>query len=284
MPRRRNRPVVTILCKALALAFLAKLRFTTARIAKAMEDRTTTSRRATYAGFDKTQWTQVLVAINQQLPGSEEALNDLCRKYRDPLYTFIRAQGRNREQAEDLVQEFLVRLLAKDRLSKVSPAKGRFRNFLLACLTNFLHNQRDKENAQKRGGGRKRVAIKPSDTQTGTGVVLQDPLTPDRMFDREWAATLIREVVEALRRKYHESGRGKKFETLHPLLADQRQHGISIEEAAVKLGLTENAVRQALHHLRQDYRELLRAEVGRTVETSSEVEEELRYLLCAFQT
>ena len=109
-----------------------------------MAGKTTMSRGTTRAGFDKTQWTEILVAAGQQATGATQALNSLCAKYRPPLYAFIRAQGRSPADAEDLVQGFFLHLLAKDRLKQVNPSKGKFRSFLLACLTNYLRNQWDK--------------------------------------------------------------------------------------------------------------------------------------------
>jgi RNA polymerase sigma factor (sigma-70 family) len=248
-----------------------------------MADQTTTERSTPQAGFDKTQWTEVIIAVEQRTPGAEQALNDLCRKYRPPLYAFIRAQGRSPEDAEDLVQEFLVHLLAKNRLRKVSPTKGKFRSFLLACLTNFLRNQWDKDHAVKRGGGQAHLPIKSSDTQTGDGVAPRDSNDPQREFEREWAETLIGEVIGKLKSRYHRSGKGKIFDTLHPLLAEARKHGQSIEEAAAELGLTKIAVRQLLHRLKADYRELLLAEVRLTVDSPAEAEDEIGYLLGLFE-
>ena len=241
-------------------------------------------RRPTEAGFDKTQWTEILVAVGHQATGATQALESLCAKYRPPLYAFIRAQGHSPADAEDSVQGFFVHLLAKDRLKQVNPGKGKFRSFLLACLTNYLRNQWDKEHAQRRGGGRAHLLIKSSDTETGDGVAPRNFNDPQREFEREWASTLIREVLGQLKARYHDSGRGEIFETLHPLLAGEGEHGQGNKAAAAKLGLTENAVRQAVHRLRRDYRQLLLAEVSRTVESPSEAEEEIRYLSRVFQT
>lgn len=268
----------------LTLVLPARIRFIGADILRAMAGKTTISRGTTQAGFDKTQWTEVLVAAGQQAMGATEALESLCAKYRPPLYAFIRAQGRSPADAEDLVQGFFLHLLAKDRLKRVNPEKGKFRSFLLASLTNYLRNQWDKEHAQKRGSGEAHLPIKSSDTETGDGVAPRDSNDPQREYERGWASTLIREVLAQLKARYHESGKGEIFETLHPLLAGEGEHGQGNKAAAAKLALTENAVRQAVHRLRKDYRQLLLAEVSRTVESPSEAEDEIRYLFSVFQT
>jgi RNA polymerase sigma factor (sigma-70 family) len=268
----------------LPIVLRAKIRSIGTDNLRAMAGKTTISRGSTQASFDKTQWTEILIAAGQQATGATQALESLCSKYRPPLYAFIRAQGRSRSDADDLVQGFFLHLLAKDRLRQVNPGKGRFRSFLLACLTNYLRNQWDKDHAQRRGSGQAHFPIKSSDTETGEGVAPRDSNDPQREFEREWASTLIREVIHQLKTHYQKSGRGEIFEILHPLLAGEGEHGQGNKAAAAKLALTENAVRQAVHRLRRDYRQLLLAEVGRTVESPSEVEDEVRYLFSVFQT
>ncbi len=164
-----------------------------------MFGKATDSPGATHAGFDETRWTNVLAAAGQDSHMAREALENLCRRYRPPLYAFIRAQGTVPPDADDLVQNFLPHLLSKDRLNQIDPS-SRFRNFLLACLTNFLRNEWDKAKTQKRGGNYEHHTIKASDTATGDGVSLVEMDDPSRQFEREWAATLVRGVLDQLKR------------------------------------------------------------------------------------
>lgn len=216
------------------------------------------------------------------MTGATEALESLCAKYRPPLYAFLRAQHFQPADADDFVQGFFQDLLLKDGLRKADPAKGKFRTWLLRRLTWYLCNAWDKDHARKRGGGLAHVQLKRSDTATGEGVAPPDP-NGQREFERAWASALIWGVLGQLKARYHESGKGELFETLHPLLVGEGEHGEATKAAAAKLGLAENAVRQAVFRLRQNYRELLLAEVTKTVEDPSEAEEEIRYLFTVFQ-
>jgi DNA-directed RNA polymerase specialized sigma24 family protein len=236
----------------------------------------------TEAGFENTHWTMVLDAARQQSSAGLEALEQLCKTYWPPLYAFLRGQGRSRADAQDLTQGFLVHLLAKDRLHDVHPAKGKFRSFLLACLENYVRNEADKERAEKRGGGTIYLPIDASGAEEEYGAQLPDPQDPARLFERRWASTLISEVLRRLKQKYAQSGKAELFDTLYPFLTGDAERG-EYAPAAVRLQMNHGAVRAAVSRLRDDYRELLRAEVGRTVSNPTEVEEEIRHLFSLFQ-
>lgn len=229
----------------------------------------------TKAGFENTHWTIVLDAASQQTAEAHQALGQLCKTYWPPLYAFLRAQGRSRADAEDLTQGFLTYLLDKNGLRHVHPAKGKFRSFLLASLQNYAHNERDKQWAQKRGGGDTPFPIDASDIESaGQLADLQDPA---RLFERRWASTLISEVLRQLQERCVRAAKAELFEALHPFLTGENERG-NYSAAASRLQMNEGAVRTAVSRLRNEYRELLRAEVGRTVETAAEVDDEIRYL------
>jgi RNA polymerase sigma-70 factor (ECF subfamily) len=247
-----------------------------------MNNETTTPANITSAAFERTHWTMVLGAAKQQSPEAQVALEQLCKTYWPPLYAFLRGQGRSRADAQDLTQGFLVHLLAKDRLQKVQPAKGKFRSFLLACLENYVHNERDKERAEKRGGGKPHFPIDTSGAEEDYGRQLPEPQDPARLFERRWASILISEVLRQLQQKYAQAGKAELFDILHPFLTGDAERG-NYAPAAARLQMNEGAVRTAASRLRTDYRDLLRAEVGRTLDSAAEVDDEIRHLFSVFQ-
>jgi RNA polymerase sigma-70 factor (ECF subfamily) len=244
--------------------------------------RTAAELQLTKASFDATRWTVVLEAARNQSPESKANLEELCRIYWSPLYAFLRGQGRSREDAQDLTQGFFVHLLARERLQQAAPAKGKFRSFLLACLNNYVLNERDKQCAIKRGGGQALVPLDFSEAETRHGI---DPATsedPARIFERAWASTLIERVLSALKEHYKVAGKSELFDALHPFLTGDARRGRH-SEAAARLGMSEGAVRTAATRLRNDFRQLLRAEVARTVENPAEIDGEIQHLfsVCA---
>lgn len=248
-----------------------------------MGEPTTITANDTQARFNQTRWTEVLVAANQQSPNGQEALEQLCTRYWHPLYAFLRRQGSSPEDAKDLTQGFLAHLLAQDRLLKVHPAKGKFRSFLLASLNNYVRNEWDKERAQKRGGGREIISIDISETEQHYGVNPTDPLDPAKIFEQRWARALLTQVLVQLQTKCASEGKAEMFATLQPYLTGEAGRG-DYAQAAAKLQMSEGAVRVAASRLRDDFRELLRAEVGQTVESPAEIDEEIRQLFGAFRT
>jgi RNA polymerase sigma-70 factor (ECF subfamily) len=228
--------------------------------------------------FVSTRWSVVLAAADRSSPDSRDALDTLCRIYWYPVYAFTRRQGASAHEAEDLTQEFFARLLEKDYLEGVAPEKGRFRSFLLVCLRRFLANERDRARAAKRGGGRRPLSIDLADAEGRYRLEPGHQLTPERIFDRRWALALLEQVLNTLERELEASGKGRLFDRLKVYLAAQRS-APPYAEAAQELGMTEGAVKVAVHRLRQRYRRLLRAEVARTVGDADDVDEEIRRLL-----
>lgn len=223
-----------------------------------------------------------MAAIGDQSRDAELALEQLCGKYWYPLYAFLRRQGRRPEDAKDLTQGFFAHLLVNDRLQNLHPAKGKFRSFLLACLNNYVQNVRDKEQAEKRGGRQIVIPIDLADAEEHYGYEPADVQDPSRIFERRWASTVIEHVLQQLKENCIKSGKAQLFETLLPFLTGEAERGDYIQPAA-KLHKNENTVRQEVHRLRGEFRELLRAEVGRTVDSPAEIDGEIRYLFNVFQ-
>jgi len=231
--------------------------------------------------FATTHWTVVLAAGRRSTPQSDRALEELCRTYWYPLYAYVRRHGHSKEDAEDLTQGFFARFLERNFLEGVSSEKGRFRAFLLVALKHFLANEWDKSQRQKRGGGVAQLSLDWQDADTRYQIDPADQLSPDKLYDRAWALTLLEQVIRRLRDECAADGKGQMFEQLKPFLM-AGQKAIPYAEAAAKLGLNEGAARVAVHRLRQRYRELLREEISQTLADPADVEEELRALFRAF--
>jgi RNA polymerase sigma factor (sigma-70 family) len=227
--------------------------------------------------FATTHWSVVLHAKGGS-SGAHQALGSLCQVYWYPLYAFVRRQGRTPHDAQDLTQEFFARLIEKEWLGDVHRERGRFRAFLLAAMKHFLANEWDKDRAQKRGGGAQIISI---DDDTAEARYLHEPIdtaTAEKLYDRRWALTLLDQVLARLRGEMEGSGKLKQFEALKGCLAGEKH---PYAELGASLGMTEGAVKVAVHRLRERYRNLIRAEIAQTVEDPKELEDELRHLFAA---
>jgi RNA polymerase sigma-70 factor (ECF subfamily) len=238
--------------------------------------------------FFTTRWSLVLQAKDRPSPDAKEAMADLCRAYWYPLYVVIRQRSRDAHEAQDLTQEFFARLLEKDFLGGVDPARGRFRAFLLAAVKHFLANERDKERAAKRGGGLQIVSTNGHslDWASGESRFMTEPsheLTPERLFERQWALALLDRVLGRLRDEFVDADKLPQFEILQRFLSLDRDQ-VNYADAARQLGASEPAIRVAAHRLRKRYRELLRDEIANTVAGPDDVEDELRYLFTVLST
>ena len=225
--------------------------------------------------FATTHWSVVLAAGQQALPQAAEALENLCRAYWYPLYAFVRRRGYSPEDAQDLTQGFLASLLSTPALGSVHPTKGRFRSFLLASLNHFLANEWDKARTLKRGGGQPAISLDTAETRYRAEP--SENMSPDRIFERQWALTLLAQVTAHLRDDYHAAGKGPLFDALQIYLSGDK--GLPpYRETADKLGVSLDALKKAVERLRQRYGELLRQEIAQTVSGPGEVDEEIRYL------
>jgi RNA polymerase sigma-70 factor (ECF subfamily) len=222
----------------------------------------------------------VVAAGDPDAPGAREALADLCGAYWYPLYAYVRRRGHAPEQAQDLTQDFFAYVLERDLLAKADPDRGRFRSFLRAVCTHYLADQRDRQNARKRGGGR---PVLPIDTLDAEGRYAREPahdLTAERIFDRTWALTLLGRVFDQLRREYDDAGRAATFEELRAVLT-RGPESVPYATIAGRLGMNEGAVRVAVHRLRRRYGMLLRQEIAATVDDPADVDDEIRALFAA---
>jgi RNA polymerase sigma-70 factor (ECF subfamily) len=230
--------------------------------------------------FVTTRWTVVLCARDKSSADSRQALESLCRHYWYPLYAFVRRHGHGPHDAEDLTQEFFARLLQKDYLKSVAREKGRFRTFLLAALKHFLANEWDRSQRQKRGGGQAHLPLDTADAETRYQIESASELSADRVYEQRWALTLLDQVFQRLRAEYAASGKEDLFEQLKGTLSGERS-SLPYAEIAMRLKMSEGAVKVSVHRVRQRYREILRDEIAQTVSTPEEVEDELRSLFAA---
>ena len=229
------------------------------------------------AGFHTTQWSQVLAAGLEDSPQATEALEGLCRTYWYPLYAYIRRRGHDRHAAEDLTQSFFARLLEKSHLREITREGGRFRSYLLTALNHFLANEWDRACAQKRGGDKVHFSLDDLEAETRYALELEDNRTPEHLFERRWALTLLNQALSRLREEHDAPERSRVFDHLQPFLSGDKKlipHAI----VAASLGISEGAVKVAVHRLRKRYGELLRQEIARTVSTPEEARDEIRHL------
>jgi DNA-directed RNA polymerase specialized sigma24 family protein len=230
--------------------------------------------------FGTTHWTTVLAAGDRNHPDTNEAIDRLCRTYWYPVYAYVRRKGRIAADAEDLTQEFFSRLLARDFPAGVERQGGKFRSYLLRSLDHFLINEWTRGKAVKRGGGATTFSLDGVDADARYALEPADGSTPESVYDRRWAATVLETVRARLRDEYATQGKGELFAALEPSLTgggDLRPHS----ELMAELDLKPSALKMAVHRLRKRFGELLRDEIAQTVSTPAEVEDELRQLITA---
>jgi RNA polymerase sigma-70 factor (ECF subfamily) len=232
--------------------------------------------------FMTTRWSVVLAAGRTGEPAAREALSTLCGLYWRPLYAFLRRRGLPPEEAEDMTQAFLVHVIEKESISHVDPHKGKFRSFLLISLKNFLSDQRSKEAALKRGGGVAPVSLDADEAEGRYRLETADDLTPERIFERQWALTVIEQAMSRLRERYEKSGKAAHFDEMKTFLSGEKRP-VPHAEVAERLGITPLAVKVAVHRLRKRFRDALREEIAQTVATPDEIDSELQALYAALE-
>lgn len=228
--------------------------------------------------FHTTHWTVVLAAREADSAAAREALASLCATYWPPLYAFIRRQGATPHEAEDLTQEFFARFLERNPLEAVRPDAGKFRSFLLTCLKHFLSNERRRARTQKRGGGAPVVSL---EADTAEAYYLEEAArgaTPEVLFERRWAFTVLNTAMEQLRQEYVQRGKGALFDDLRGFLPGDAPE-IPRVELVARHGMSASAVDVAVLRVRKRLGALLWEQVSRTVASPDQVKEELRYLL-----
>lgn len=230
--------------------------------------------------FPPTSWGVVHAAAHSPTVESREALAALCEAYWRPLYCYIRRRGHSADEAQDLTQDFFARLLEKNYLKVVDREKGKFRLFLLASVKHFLSNELDRLRAQKRGGGKPPISLDLPQAERRYARELSGAVTPETIFEKQWAVTLLERVLERLRGEFSSGEKLAHFDRLKAFLGWDETR-VPYREVAAELEMTEGAVKVAVHRLRRRYRDLLRAEIGETVSDPGEVDAELRYLFRA---
>jgi RNA polymerase sigma factor (sigma-70 family) len=229
--------------------------------------------------FDPTRWSVVLEAAQSQAPGGPQALAELCANYWPPLYAFARRRGHPPEDAQDLVQGFFEHLIGKRGLTSVDPAKGRFRSFLLASFQNFMAAEHRRARREKRGGGAELVRLDWEDAEGRIAFEPADRLTPETLYDAQWALLLLGRATERLRQEYAAAGKADTFAALQGFLGDEgRRAGVSYEQAARALGIGLATVKTLIHRLRRRHGRLVREEVARTVLEPAQVDAEVHAL------
>ena len=244
-----------------------------------MDSERRAARRSPSAGgwFATTHWSIVLLAGQERSDQSADALEKLCRAYWYPLYAFVRRQGYEPEKAQDLTQEFFARLLEKNWVAEADPTRGRFRTFLLAALKHFLANEWNHAQRLKRGGGREFIELDAATAEERFVLEPADLATPELLYDRRWALTLLDRAQERLREEMAVSGQQERFEVLEPTLTGERT-SLPYQEIAARFGVTETAVKSMVLRLRRRFRDLLRDEVAQTIGDAKDVDAELASL------
>ena len=239
--------------------------------------------------FVTTRWSVILSAANS---GTEEqkargALAELCRTYWRPIFSFVRGRGYSTEDAQDLTQDFLVRILKNDWLQHADRNRGRFRSLVLRSLENFLINAAAKTHARKRGGGMEFISwhdwMAEAPSQLSIPPQAFESLPPEELFDFNWATTVVEHALQRLREECESKGKLWLFQALSPHLMDERDE-VSYARLSADLGIAETAVKKQLHNMRLRYRSLLRTEVSKTVENPADVDDEIRYLCASLAT
>lgn len=232
--------------------------------------------------FATTRWSIVLAAAHDSRPDARAALATLCETYWYPLYAYVRRFGYKAEDAQDLTQGFLAALLEKGYVKAADRERGRFRSFLLTALKRFLLKQRDRAHARKRGGAARPISL---DLESGESRYSLEPshdVTPEAIYQRRWALTVLDRVIVRLRQTCVDAGKTAFFESLKAFLTGEAG-APPYEQVARELGMSEGAVKVAVHRLRRRYRDLLRLEIAQTVADPEAVEDELKYLMAVLQ-
>ena len=231
--------------------------------------------------FAATRWTLVARASGDD-PAAQAALSELCAAYYAPVIAFLRARGRDADTARELAHAFFEKVLAGGALSGADPTRGRFRSYLLGAVKHFLADQYDRAQTAKRGSG---AAPLPLDAHPTDAPGLAAPARPEdeRAFDRQWALTLIARALEITGAELRDAGKAKHFAVLKPWITGGGEP-FPQAAAAQQLGLSEGAVKVAIHRLRQRFREAVKAEIAQTVPTPADIDDELRHLLAVLLT
>jgi len=231
--------------------------------------------------FEQTLWGEVLAAGQPDRPDSARALERLCRVYWYPIYAYLRRRGFDRHEAKDLTQGFFFYLVKKNVVQAADPEKGRFRSFLLGALKNFVSNEEGRERALKRGGG---IPLLSLDEELAEGLYTHEPRdnrSPERLFDRRWALTVLDEAGRRLEKEFKEAGSDREFAELKSFLNNDR--GLAYAELSARLNRSEVALRSIVSRMRKRFREFLLEVIKETVSDANQIEAEMNHLKAALR-
>ena len=230
--------------------------------------------------FPTTRWSMILAARDGSTTEARAALEELCRDYWPPIYAFVRHIGHDPDEALDLTQGYFERLLEKDFLRSVDPRAGRFRSFVLVSVKHHISHERERSRAQKRGGRAIQLSLDADEAERRYRAQAVDYETPERTFERRWAITVLDRAMERVRDGYASRGKLDEFDELKPMLTGTPEPG-HYHDLAVRLAVTDSAIKVAVHRLRRRFGEALRHEVEELVASPDEVENEMREILAA---
>jgi DNA-directed RNA polymerase specialized sigma24 family protein len=231
-------------------------------------------------GFETTQWGLVAAAAAPTDAKSQWALSQLCEQYWFPIYAYIRRQGYSADKAEDLTQTFFAIILERKTFRRVDRERGRLRTYLLGAVTRFLAGQHQRAAALKRGGGKRAVPLDLVLAEGRFRIAESDSQSPEKLFDRQWALTVLDLAMNALKREYAIRGKEERFDQLHGQLTGDEK-SIKYRELAAAMKTTEGALKVRIHRMRQEYRRIVRELIGQTLTSPGEVEEEVQHLFAA---
>ena len=230
--------------------------------------------------FVTTHWSLVVDAGQGQSPEAAAALEQLCSIYWYPIYSFVRHLGNSPEDAQDLTQGFFLHLLEHHLIEIADPQVGRFRSFLLASLKHYIAHERERARTLKRGGGKLTFSLDALDAEKRLALEPADPITPEKLFERQWAMRQIEQALNQVRADYDASGRANLFDLLKDYVWGDK-NSLTLAEIASQLDLTEEAVKKAVQRLRQRFGDCLRTMIAQTVATADQIDDELRHLRAA---
>jgi DNA-directed RNA polymerase specialized sigma24 family protein len=231
--------------------------------------------------FPSTRWSVVLRARQDGEPGADQALGELCKIYWKPVYAFLRRQGNAPQDAEDLTQGFFAMLLERGSLATVEESRGRLRAFLLCAVKRFAANEHARASALKRGGGAVHVPMDADHAEHTCFAEVATTVTPETLFERQWALSLLDAVLAKLRAEYAKDGRDRIFDALKDRVSADGDPE-SLAQTAAALGMNEGTVKVAVFRLRQRYRRCLHEEIALTVDSPQEVNAEIAHLFKVF--
>jgi RNA polymerase sigma-70 factor (ECF subfamily) len=231
--------------------------------------------------FQETAWSIVLAAGNASEPRAQQALAELCRMYWPPVYAYLRRRGYNRDDAQDLTQNFFQHMLQDETLRRASPDRGRFRSFLLGALNRVIADEWAHQHAQRRGGNAAFISMDDFAAEEARHRGLTSDLSPGETLDARWAGVLLQRALEKVKAEFAAEGKEKTFEALSPFLAGEKPE-VTYQEVAQRLGLALAAVKTHIHRLRREFASAVRREIMQTVTAPHEVDEELRQLRGVF--